>query len=285
MQVDDVHGTHGQASTVDHATDVAFQCYVVQFELGSVRFARIVLRRIVESFQLSLTVHGVCVDVDFCIEAVQIAVSLDNQRVHFQQGQIVILEQFGQTYEDLGELSNLLAFQTQLESQLATLEWLSANQWIDSSFQNFFWSVVSDFLDVHATFGGSHEHDTTARTVNDSAQVQLFSDISARFNQDLGDRLTIGISLVSHQTLAQPLLCECFSVFFAANQLNAARFTATTCVNLGFYNPFGPTDFVASFCGCFRGVYCITLGYWQAVFSEQLLTLILVKIHAFYRLR
>ena len=27
-----------------------------------------------------------------------------------------------------------------------------ANQWIDSCFQNFFWSVVSDFLDVHATF-------------------------------------------------------------------------------------------------------------------------------------
>ena len=69
-----------------------------------------------ESFQLGLTVHGVSVDVDFCIEAVQIAVSLDNQRVHFQQGQIVILEQLGQTDEDLGELSNLLAFQTQLKA-------------------------------------------------------------------------------------------------------------------------------------------------------------------------
>jgi hypothetical protein len=68
---------------------------------------------------------------------VQIAVSLDHQRVHFQQGQIVILEQLGQTYEDLGELGNLLAFQTQLECQLATLERLSANQWIDSGFQNF----------------------------------------------------------------------------------------------------------------------------------------------------
>jgi hypothetical protein len=43
-----------------------------------------------------------------------------------------------------------------------------------------------------------HEHDATARTVNDSAQVQLFSDISARFNQDLGDWLAIGVSLVSH---------------------------------------------------------------------------------------
>jgi hypothetical protein len=56
-------------------------------------------------------------------------------------------------------------------------------------------------------------------------------------------------------------------------------------VNLGFDNPFGPADFVARFCCCFRGVYGETLGYWQAVLSEQLLTLILVKIHAYYRLR
>lgn len=80
-------------------------------------------------------------------------------------------------------------------------------------------------------------------------------------------------------------MSECFGVFLAANQLYAARFTATTCVNLGFDNPFGPADLVARFCCCFRGVYGETLGYWQAVLSEQLLTLILVKIHAYYRLR
>ena len=97
--------------------------------------------------------------------------------------------------------------------------------------------------------------------------------------------MAIGISLVSHQTLAQPLLCEGLGVFFVANQLDAARFTATTGVDLGFDNPLAAADFVASFCCCFRGVYCVTSGNWQAVFSEQLLTLILVKIHAFYRLR
>ncbi len=285
MQVDDVHGAHGQTGTVDHAADVAFQCHVVQFELGSVGFARVILRRIVESLQLWLTVHGVGVDVDLGVEAMQVAVSLDHQRVHFQQGQIVVLEQFGQTGEDLGELSDLLAFQTQLECQIATLERLSANQWIDRGLENLFRSVVSDLLDVHATFGGSHEHDTTAGTVYNSAQVQLFGDIGARLDQDLGHWLTIGVSLVSHQTLAQPLLCERCSVFLAANQLYAARFTATTCVNLGFDDPLGSADLVAGFCCCFGGVYCVAFGYWQAVFSEQLLTLILVKIHAYYRLR
>ena len=281
MQVDDVHGTHGQTGTVDHAANVAFQGYVVQLELGSVGFARIVLGRIVEGLQLRLTVHGVGVDVDLGIEAMQIAVSLDHQRVHFQQGQIVILEQFGQTDEDLGELGNLLAFQTQLECQLATLEWLSANQWIDSGFKNFFWGFVSDLLDVHATFGGRHEHDTTARTVNYCAQIQLFGDIGAGLNQNLGNRLAIGISLVSYQALAQPLSGERLGVFLVANQLYATRFTATTGMHLGLDYPLSATNLVARFCGGFWSVYREALGHRQAVFGEQLLTLILVKIHAY----
>src|SRR5690606_17192865 len=73
VQVDDVHGTHGQAGTVDHATDVAFQRHVVQFELGSVGFTGVVLRRVVEGLQLRLTVHGVGVDVDLRVQAVQVA--------------------------------------------------------------------------------------------------------------------------------------------------------------------------------------------------------------------
>src|SRR3546814_4227603 len=68
---------------------------------------------------------------------------------------------------------DLLAFQAELECQLATLEWLGANQWIDGGLEDFLRGIVSDFLDVHATFGGSHEHDTAARTVNNSAQVQI----------------------------------------------------------------------------------------------------------------
>ncbi len=134
------------------------------------------------------------------------------------------------------------------------------------------------------TFGGGHEHDTAARAIDYSAQVQLFGDVSAGFDQDLGHWLTVGVGLVGYQALAQPLRSERLGVFLAANQLDAARFTATTCVNLGFYNPLGTADLVASFCCSFR--YRLrNPGNWQAVFSEQLLTLILVKIHAFYRLR
>src|SRR5690606_27694626 len=80
VQVDDVHGTHGQTGTVDHAADVAVQSHVVQLELGSVGFTRIVLGRVMHGAQLGLAVQGVAVDVDLGVQAVQVAVLLDHQR-------------------------------------------------------------------------------------------------------------------------------------------------------------------------------------------------------------
>ncbi len=281
MQVNDVHGTHGQTGTVDHAADVAFQSNVVQFELGSVGFTRIVLRRIVHGAQLGLTVHGVAVDVDLGIQAVQVAVFLDHQRVDFQQRQVVVGKQFAQAYEDVGELLDLVAFQAQLERQLTALVRLRADQRVDGGFQNFLGSFFRDFLDLDTTFGGCHEHDATGRTINYSAQVQFLGDVGAGLNQDLADRLTIGVSLVSDQTLTQPLLGEGFCIFLALDQLDTASLTTATSVNLSLDDPHVAANLFTGL-GCFfRSVYSKTLGDRKAVLSEQLLPLIFVKIHAF----
>src|SRR5690606_21846413 len=117
VQVDDVHGAHGQTGAVHHAADVAGQRHVVQFPLLGVRFARIVLGRVVHGAQLGLTVQGVAVDVDLGIQAVQVAVLLDHQRVDLEQGQVVVLEQLGEANEDVGELLDLVTLQAQLEGQ------------------------------------------------------------------------------------------------------------------------------------------------------------------------
>ncbi|MDR6358060.1 hypothetical protein Q3H58_004731 [Pseudomonas psychrotolerans] len=243
-------------------------------------FTGVVLRRVVEGAQLGLTVDGVAVDVDLGIQAVQVAVLLDHQRVHFQQRQVVVLEQLGQTDEDLGELLDLVTFQAQLESQVAALVGLSAHQRIDGGLENLLRSVVRDLLDVHATFGGSHEHDAAAGTIDHGAQIELLVDVGAGFDQDLADRLTVGVGLVGHQTLAQPLGGEFLGFFFALDQLHATGLTAATGMYLGFDDPLVAADTAASLVGLLGGVYSEAFGNGQAVFSEQLLTLILVEIHA-----
>ncbi len=231
--------------------------------------------------QLGLTVHGVAVDVDLGIQAVQVAVFFDDQRVDFQQRQIVVGKQFAQAYEDVGELLDLVTFQAQLESQVTALVRLRANQRVDSGFEDLFGSLFSNLLDLNTTFGGGHEHDTASRTINYSAQIQFLSDVGAGFNQDLADRLAIGVSLVSHQTLTQPLLGEGFCIFLALDQFDATGLTTATSVNLSLDDPHVAANLFTGLGRFFRSVYSKTLGDRKAVFSEQLLPLIFVKIHAF----
>src|SRR5690554_1716372 len=180
------------------------------------------------SAQLGLAVQGVAVDVDLGVQAVQVAVLLDHQRVDFQQRQIVVGKQLAQANEDVGELLDLVALQAQLEGQITALVGLRAYQRVDGGLEDLLGSFLGNLLDLDTAFGGSHENDTTGGTVHNRAQVQLLVDISTGFNQDLGNRLTIGVSLIGHQTLAQPLLGEGLGIFPALDQLHTTSLAAAT---------------------------------------------------------
>ncbi|WP_227512183.1 succinate--CoA ligase subunit beta, partial [Klebsiella aerogenes] len=83
VQLNDVHGTHRQACAVNHATDVAVEGNVVQFPLRRLSFARIFLRLVAHFTQIRLAEQRVAVSAQFTVEADQIALLGDNQRVDF----------------------------------------------------------------------------------------------------------------------------------------------------------------------------------------------------------
>ena len=253
MQLNDVHGAHRQACAVNHAADVAIQRHVVQFPLCSLRFTRVFLRLVAHFTQIRLAEQCVAVSAQFAVEADQVALSGDDQRVDLDQRQVALQEDGCQTHEDLGELLNQLAFQTQFERQLATLVRHWACQRIDRHFVDQVWRLFCHFLDFHAAFGRRHEHHTTGAPVNNRAQVQFFRDVSCSFNQDLVDRLTVRICLVRYQTLAEPMFSKRTNLFFTLNNLHTARFTTATSVNLTLNYPRAGTDFRCGF-------FCFTRG-------------------------
>src|SRR5690606_16816626 len=279
-QLDNVHGTHGQACTVNHAADVAFQRNVVELPLGRFRFPGVFLGGIVHLVDFLLAVQRVAIYAYFGVETVQVTGRGDYQRVDFDQRQVALFKQFGQAQENLGELTDLLAFQAQLERQLATLVRLSADQRNNFGFQDLFRSFFSNLLDFHATFSRGHENDTTGTTVYHCAQVQLLVDVGEGFNQNLADRLAVFVGLVGNQVLTQPLFGEFTDLFFALDQLYTAGLAATTSVNLGFDYPAVAADFVCRCYGFLGSIAGNAFGYGQAVLSEQLLALIFVQIHS-----
>src|SRR5690606_5312447 len=201
VQFNDVHGTHCQTGAVYHTTDITTECNIVQFPGSSVCFTRIFLSRILHFFQFRVTVQRIAVDNQLGIEAVQITFRSDNQRVNFQQRQIFVFKELGQAEENVNELIDLFAFQTQLECQFTRLERLSTHQRIDGCFQNFFRGFVSDFLDLNTTFSGRHENDTTAGAINNCTQVKFFGDVGTGFHQNTTNWLAFFISLVSNQVI------------------------------------------------------------------------------------
>ena len=112
-------------------------------------FAGIFLAWIVELFEFGLAIHGIAIDTNFGIQAVQVALLGDNQRVNLQEGHIVVLEQFSQAQENMHELLDVLAFQAELKSELATLVGLRAGQWINFYFEDLLWRLFGNFLDLY----------------------------------------------------------------------------------------------------------------------------------------
>ena len=243
MQLNDVHGTHRQACAVNHAADVAVQRDVVQFPLRRLRFTWVFLRLIAHFAQIRLAEQRVAVSAQFAVEADQVALLGDHQRVDLDQRQVALKENGRQTHENLGELLNLFTFQTQFERQFTTLVRHRARQRIDGDLVDQVRGLFRHFLDFHAAFGRRHEHHATGATVNNRAQVQLFVNIGRRFNQDLVNRLAVRICLIGHQTFAQPVLGKCADLFFALNYFHTARFAAATSVNLTFHYPRTRADF------------------------------------------
>ncbi len=143
----------------------------------------------------------------------QVALVGDDQRVDFEQRQIFLFEHLRQTEKDIDELLDLVTLQTQLERQLAPLIGLGAGERVDGCFQDLLRCFFGNLLDLDPPFGGRHEHDAAAGTVDDGTQIELIGDIGAGLHQNFAHRLPLGIGLVGHQTLAQP---------FSANALASA---------------------------------------------------------------
>ena len=99
VQLNDVHGGHGQASTVDQATDVSSNVNVVQVEVLGVLLASVVLGLILLCGEIFLTEGGVRVNSDFGISGENLVIFGENERVDFNHVAVASHEAF----IDLGE--------------------------------------------------------------------------------------------------------------------------------------------------------------------------------------
>ena len=83
--LDDVHGRHGQAGTVDHTADVAIQGDVREVVLRGLDLIGILFIVVAQVTDAQMTEQRIVVKVQLGIEAEQLAFAGQNQRVDFEQ--------------------------------------------------------------------------------------------------------------------------------------------------------------------------------------------------------
>ena len=69
VELDDVHGGHGEAGAVDHAADVAVELDVVQVVLGGLDFGRVFLVEVAQRQDVLVAEQRVVVEVHLGVEA------------------------------------------------------------------------------------------------------------------------------------------------------------------------------------------------------------------------
>src|SRR5262249_9376091 len=79
--------------------------------------------------------QGVIVEVDFCIERIELAVFREQERIDLEQRCIEVDVSPVQRQHEPGSFVKDLVWEADSKSELARLEWQQAGAWVDSLFE------------------------------------------------------------------------------------------------------------------------------------------------------
>ena len=89
VELDDVHGRHGEAGAVDHAADRAVERDVVEIVFRGLDFLGVFFGEIAQRGDVGMAEQRVVVEVDLGVEADQLVVLGDDQRIDLEQAHVL----------------------------------------------------------------------------------------------------------------------------------------------------------------------------------------------------
>ena len=180
VELDDVHGRHGEAGAVDHAADLAVELDVVEVVLGGLDLGGVLLLDVAQLLHVLVAEEGVVVEVDLGVEAHDLAGLGHHQRVDLQQRHVLLDEGLVELADQLHALVDLVALELQRGGDLAAVEWRVARGRVDRQRDDLLGRVVRHLLDVHAAFGGGDEGDARGGAVDQRGEIKLARDRRSR---------------------------------------------------------------------------------------------------------
>ena len=176
VQLDNVHGGHGQTCAVDQTADVSLQFDVAHAHLPRLGLRRHLGLRIVEGGQGRLAGEGVVVDDHLRVEGHELATLGKGEGVDLQQRAVLLEEGFVHGPDDSAERAGLGAGEADGPGQVAGLIVGKAQERIGRHPDDGLGRRPRHFFDVHAAHGADHDGHRLGGAVEHGPQVVLADD-------------------------------------------------------------------------------------------------------------
>ena len=208
VQLDDIHGSHGETSTVDQATNVTVQLDEVQTVLSGLDLIGILLGVIAPREDLLLTELGVLVEAELGVHGQDLVVGGLGQRVNLDLGGITLHEDLVQVLD--GGLGVLNALLREAEVGSDATGDLVGDTLVDinGGGDDGIGVLLGDSLDIHTTLGGGDNDGALGSTVHEDGEVEFATSELALTDQDGVARTTTGTGLLGNELVADHLLGE-----------------------------------------------------------------------------
>lgn len=208
VQLDDIHGGHGETSTINQAANVTVQLDEVQAVLSGLDLIGILLGGIAPREDLLLTELGVLVEAELGIHGKNLVIGGFGQRVDLDLGGITLHEDLVQVLD--GGLGVLDALLREAEVGRDATGDLVGNTLVDvnGGSDDGIGVLLGDGLDIHTTLGGGNNHGSLGSTVHEDGKVEFPTGELALTDQDGVARATAGTGLLGNELVADHLFGE-----------------------------------------------------------------------------
>ncbi len=180
----------------------------------------------------------IVVEIELGIEADDLAVLGDDERVDLQKAHVLGEEGVIEALDHLADLLGLVALEPQRHGDLVADIGRITGSGLDLEGVDLLRRGMGHRLDVHAAFGRNDEGDAAGFAVDQRRQVKLARDGRAVLDIEALDEAAFGAGLVGDESHAEHARRFRLHVFDGLHHLDAAALAAAARVNLRLDHPY-----------------------------------------------
>ena len=214
VELDDVHGGHGEPRPVHHAPDLAVESDVVEVVPARFDLGRVLLVLVAKGLELRATVERVVVEAHLRVEGHHPARAGEDEGIDLDDARIELDERPVEVREELRPRPRRVAGETEPERKTARMERLESGRGIDRDGEDLLGALLRDLLDVHPALGRGHRHHPPGSPVDEHGNVVLARDVAALLDVEPPHGPPRGPGLLreehpaQHRTRVRPHLVE-----------------------------------------------------------------------------